>query len=73
MFKCIFEKTLIPAIKYINRKTNVEKSTRVLDELSRRIAGRTADYIEERMSAAIIFQKRELLWDYVLANLVVMD
>jgi hypothetical protein len=43
MFKSIFEKTLIPAIKYINRKTNVEKSTRVLDEISRRIAERTAD------------------------------
>ena len=68
MFKAIFEKTLIPAIKYINRKTNVEKSTRVLDAISRRIAERTADYIEERMSAAIIFQKRELLWDYVFGK-----
>jgi hypothetical protein len=68
MFKAIFDKTLIPAIKYINRRTNVEKSTRVLDEVSRRIAQSSADYVEERMTAAIIFQKREMLWDYVFGK-----
>ena len=68
MFKAIFDKTLIPAIKYINRRTNVEKSTRVLDEVSRRMAQSSADYVEERMTAAIIFQKREMLWDYVFGK-----
>ncbi len=65
MLKKIIDKSLVPALKYIKNKINTEKSTRVLDEVSRRIAQKTADYVEENMTTSIIFQRRERLWDYV--------
>jgi len=63
--KSLLNKTIIPFIRYIKRNTNTDKATRVLDEVSRRIARSTADYIEENMTSAIIFQRRKSLWDYV--------
>ena len=68
MIKVFINKTLVPLIKYLKRKTDTKDSTRVLDEVSKRIARNTVDYIESNMTASLICQKRELLWDYVFSK-----
>ena len=68
MIKSILNKTLIPFIRYIRRHSSIERSTRVLDEVSRRVAHSSANYIEDNMTNAMIFNKREYLWDYVFSR-----
>ena len=55
--KFILNKTVVLIVRYVRRKTSVEKSTRVLDKVSRRIALSSADYVEARMTTALIFEK----------------
>jgi len=68
MIKVFINRTLVPLIRYLKRKTDVKKGTRVLDEVSKRIARSTADYIESNMMASLICQRRELLWEYVFSK-----
>ena len=65
LIKSTLNKTLISFIRYVKRGSDVTKSTRVLDEVSRRIACSSADYIEANMISSIIFNQRELLWNYI--------
>lgn len=68
MLKFIIHKSLIPFVKYLKRQTDTQRERRVLDEVSRRIVQKTADYIEEQMTTSIVFNRRELLWDYVFSK-----
>jgi Methyltransferase domain len=62
----VLDRTVVPLVGYVRYRTyaTVPPYT-VQQELARRTAAESADYVQSEMPKALQFAKREELWDYV--------
>jgi Methyltransferase domain len=71
MIKSFVDRTMVPLVSYVRRKTAPTDAYSVLVELQRRASIESADYVQERMKHAIAFGSRDRLLDFAMSKTTV--
>lgn len=69
-FRFLLDRTVVPLLRYLIAQLNPagHPSDEVFRIVTARAAASSADYIEAHLSGAMLFPRREQLWDYALSK-----
>jgi hypothetical protein len=69
-FQRVLDRSVIRVIRYIVSRVSPQRQPfeDVFDIVGRRAAASSADYIEAHLDGAMLFRRREEVWDFALSN-----